>query len=229
MKLVEILRLENVCFSYKKQQEAKDDYVLKNINCLFEDKSVYAIMGKSGSGKSTLLSLLCGENKATRGTVRFKGVDVRNISRVEYLRNKCTRVFQDYRLLPLLTVGENIAFPMELKGIRRYEREKIVKDIMEKVELPLELLDRFPQKLSGGEQQRVGIARALAVGTKVIVADEPTGNLDRKTSNTIIDLLVRLAHDENYCVIIATHDVEVINKMDYVYYIDDGNISRRYK
>lgn len=217
------LAVKNLSFSYdsKKDKESKL-YVLNDINCNFEEGKMYALIGKSGSGKSTLLSLLGRLDLVNEGEIIYNEKNINDISRIDYLRNCCTMVYQDARLFPLLTVEENITFPMELQGVAKKECHNRAMELLEKVGLPTSYVKRLPSKLSGGEQQRVAIARALAVGTKVLLADEPTGNLDRKTGDKITDLLLRMAHEEGYCVIVATHDIEMMNIVDQVYQIKDG-------
>jgi len=125
----------------------------------------------------------------------------------------------------LLTVLENIMYPMELCGMKEKEAREIAVALAHKVGLNDKLFNRFPAMISGGEQQRVGIARALTMNRKLLIADEPTGNLDSETGKRIIDILIRLAHEEDCCVIIATHDIEIMNKTDKTYEITDGRIS----
>jgi putative ABC transport system ATP-binding protein len=219
------LEVKSLSFSYEKEKGGESkQYVLNNINCSFERGKMYALIGKSGSGKSTLLSLLGRLDTVDEGEVLYDNKNINDIPRIEYLRNCCTMVYQDARLFPLLTVEENITFPMELQGIGKKECHKRAMELMEKVELSSSYLKRLPSKLSGGEQQRVAIARALAVGTKVLLADEPTGNLDRITGDKITNLLLRMAQKEGYCIIVATHDVEMMNIVDQVYQIKDGNL-----
>lgn len=217
------LEVNNLSFSYEtgKEKESKL-YVLNDINCQFEEGKMYALIGKSGSGKSTLLSLLGRLDMINEGEILYDKKNINDISRIDYLRNCCTMVYQDAKLFPLLTVEENITFPMELQGVGKKDCHKRAMELMKKVELSPSYVKRLPSKLSGGEQQRVAIARALAVGTKVLLADEPTGNLDRKTGDHITNLLLRMAHEEGYCVIVATHDVEMMNIVDQVYQIKDG-------
>jgi len=217
------LEVNNLSFSYEIGKDRKSKfYVLNDINCKFEEGKMYALIGKSGSGKSTLLSLIGRLDMVNEGEILYDDKNINDILRIDYLRNCCTMVYQDARLFPLLTVEENITFPMELQGVSKKECHKRAMELMEKVELSPSYVKRLPSKLSGGEQQRVAIARALAVGTKVLLADEPTGNLDRKTGDNIIKLLLNMANKEGYCVIVATHDVEIMNIVDHVYQIKDG-------
>ena len=135
-------------------------------------------------------------------------------------------IYQSFRLFPLLTVSENITYPMELRGFKGQKARDKARDLVGRVALPDTFLDRFLNMLSGGEQQRVGIARALSMDSKLLLADEPTGNLDEENSCNIIDILVNLAHTDGYCVIIASHDQSILPKMDVVYKINSGVLTR---
>lgn len=214
-----MLKLENVSYSYTAERQ-----ILENIDFAFESGKIYAIMGKSGSGKSTLLSLLGGAMKPQTGCIYYDGKDIGGLKQTEYLRNCCTTIYQNFQLFPLLTVEENIMYPMELQGVKRKDCLAKVDSLMETVALAPELKKHLPGTISGGEQQRVAIARALATGARVILADEPTGNLDKDRSDIIIDLLVKLAHEEKYCIIVATHDIEVSHKMDVVLRVERGQL-----
>jgi len=215
-----IIELQNVYYSYFSRSEQID--ALRDISCRFERGKIYAVVGKSGSGKSTLLSLMAGLDKPKAGKILLDGEDVANIGLTRYRREKAAVIYQNFRLFPLLTVQENIAYPMELRGLRGQIVSDRVRELIRKVNLPESTLNRFPGNLSGGEQQRVAIARALAMDVRLLLADEPTGNLDSENSATIIEILSRLAHDEQYCVIVATHDLDVIEKLDEGLRIVDG-------
>jgi putative ABC transport system ATP-binding protein len=197
---------------------------VKHVSCTFEQGKVYAIVGKSGSGKSTLLSLLAGLDVPASGDVNFEGVSIRSMDLARYRSECAAMIYQSFRLLPLLTVSENVTFPMELRGIKGKKARDRAKELIARVSLPDSVLDRFPSMLSGGEQQRVGIARALSMETKLLLADEPTGNLDEENSQKIIDILVDLAHKDEYCVVIATHDLSVLPKMDIVFHMHSGEL-----
>ncbi|MDL2300942.1 ABC transporter ATP-binding protein [Lachnospiraceae bacterium OttesenSCG-928-D06] len=221
-----ILKIQNLSFKYeeKDKNNSTSPNILKDITCSFDTGKTYALMGKSGSGKSTLLSLIGGLYTVREGEILYEEQNITSISKKDYLRNCCTMVYQNSRLFPLLTVEENISFPMELQKMPKKEIIRKTGELIKKVQLSETLLKRIPGKLSGGEQQRVAIARALAVGTKVLLADEPTGNLDKATGDKITELLLQLAKEEKYCVIIATHDVEMMDKVDKVYRIESGNL-----
>lgn len=218
------LELKDVSYSYSSKFQRVD--VLRHVDCGFEKGKVYAIVGKSGSGKSTLLSLLAGLDVAESGQVLFQGTPTSTMDLAKYRRECAAMIYQSFRLLPLLTVSENITYPMELRGFKGAEARKRAREITEKVALPESVLDRFPNMLSGGEQQRVGIARAISMDSQLLLADEPTGNLDDDNSRKIIDLLVDLAHKDKYCVVIATHDLSILPKMDVVFYMNSGELRR---
>ena len=217
-----ILELKNISYTYDNKYQiikAVDDVSFK-----FEEGRVYAIVGKSGSGKTTLLSLLAGLDVPQEGEILFEGSSTHYMDLNEYRRSCAAVIYQDFKLFPLLSVIENIMYPMELCGIKPDKaREKAI-ELAKKVALPEKLFGRFPAMISGGEQQRVSIARALSMDRKLLLADEPTGNLDSENGNNIIEILIKLAHEENYCVIIATHDMGILEKTDEVIYIVDGTV-----
>ena len=219
-----ILELRNVTYSYNSKYQQVD--VLNHIDCSFENGKVYAIVGKSGSGKSTLLSLLAGLDLPASGEVLFNGKSTSTMDLARYRRECAAIIYQSFRLFPLLTVSENITFPMELRGFKGEKARNRAKELVNRVALPESVLNRFPNMLSGGEQQRVGIARAMSMDTQLLLADEPTGNLDEENSQVIIDILVGLAHTYGYCVIIATHDLSILPKMDVVLRMSHGSIKK---
>lgn len=216
------LELKDVRFSYRGGQ--KNAEVLKGVTCGFERGKVYGIIGKSGSGKSTALSLMAGLARPDSGTILLDGIPVETFSPDVYRREKVAVIYQSFRLLPLLTVTENVMYPMELRGVKAKEAEKRAEEYLREVDLPEKVWKRFPDTLSGGEQQRVAIARAISGNTGLLLADEPTGNLDFENSERIIAILKRLAAERNYCVIIVTHDVDVMDELDEVYRMRDGRL-----
>ena len=217
-----LLEIKDVSFSYRSRYQTNQ--VLNGVSCEFEAGKVYALVGKSGSGKSTMLSLLGGLDLPDDGQVLFnqKLTSKMNLSR--YRLESAAMIYQSFRLLPLLTVSENITLPMELRGFRGKPARDKAKELVTRVALPDSVLDRFPGMLSGGEQQRVAIARSLSMDTNLLLADEPTGNLDEENSQNIVDILVSIAHRDGYCVVIATHDLAVLPKMDVVYHMKSGNL-----
>ena len=209
-----ILEAKNVEYAYKSQKERK---VLNNISVRFEEKKFYTIIGASGAGKTTLLSLLAGLDSPTGGAVLYEGEDILAKGLNDHRRNHVSLVFQEYNLIDYLTAEENV----KLGGTDRPE------ELLSKVNLPKEAWKRNVMKLSGGQQQRVAIARALASKAKVLLADEPTGNLDEHTAEGIIALLKRTAHELGKCVIVVTHSKYLANEADEIVQIADGMVCFR--
>lgn len=217
-----ILQLENVHYTYQTQYQKVE--ALKGISYTFAPGQVHAIVGRSGSGKTTLLSLMAGLDLPTEGQVLCHGVPTESMKLETYRRENVAVIYQSFRLFPLLTVAENIMYPMELRGVKpKVAREKAA-ELIERVGLPESALNRYPTMLSGGEQQRVAIARALGMDTKILLADEPTGNLDTANSENIFLILQELAHEEGYCVVIVTHDLAIAEKSDRVLELQDGAV-----
>ena len=209
-----ILKLDNV--SYRYDDAEADDYVLKDINYSFEPGKVYAIKGKSGSGKTTLLSLLSGLENNYEGSIEFAGKELKNIDLDNYRSRDIGIVFQSYNLLPHLTAIENIILSMNVSNLNIANKEEQAINLMEKVGLTKNQKDRRVLKLSGGEQQRVAIARSLSYNPLMILADEPTGNLDKETENEILKIFKNLAKEDK-CIIIVTHSENVCDQADIVY------------
>ena len=216
------LTLNKVTYTYKNAQKA----AVSEASCRFEQGVLYAIVGPSGSGKSTLLSILAGLDLPTQGEVNLGEENIARIDLDKYRRESIAMIFQAFHLLPLMTVMENVCFPMEICGVLPKEAKLRAAKLLESVGITKEQMKRFPSKLSGGEQQRVAIARSLASGAGIILADEPTGNLDVANTKNIMEILHRLAHDECYCVIIVTHDLEVAETADVVYRMKDGELRK---
>ena len=214
-----VLSLENVTYRYKNAQRV----AVSGISCEFEEGKVYAVVGASGSGKSTFLSLLAGLDLPTEGTIRFQGDSLAELNLDRYRRESISMIFQVFHLFPLLTVMENVCFPMELCGITPKDARPRAAKLLEAVGIREEQMKRFPSKLSGGERQRVAIARSLASNAKIILGDEPTGNLDGENTQNIMDILCELAHKKGYCVILVTHDMEVAEMADVSFRMKDGN------
>ena len=210
-----ILKLENVGYRYK--DAPKDSYVFKDINYEFEQGKMYAIKGKSGSGKTTLLSLITGLEKCTEGKVLYDEKDLKKMNLDKYRNTDIGIVFQSYNLLPRLTAIENIILSMDVSKVKIKDKKKKALELMKSVGLSEEHSKRKILKLSGGEQQRIAIARSLSYDPKIIIADEPTGNLDKDTENEILKIFRRLAKEENKCIIIVTHSQNVCDAIDKVY------------
>ena len=216
------LELRDVRYTYQTQYQKVE--ALKGISHSFEGGKVHAIVGRSGSGKTTLLSLMAGLDLPTGGEIICGGESTANVKLERYRREKVAVIYQSFRLFPLLTVAENVMYPMELRGIKTRDARKKAAELIAKVGLPESALDRYPTMLSGGEQQRVAIARALGMDTGILLADEPTGNLDTANSENIATLLCDLAHNEGYCVVIVTHDMALAAKADFVLELSDGAV-----
>ena len=199
---------------------------LDGVSLRFPRGRMIAIRGSSGSGKTTLLNLIGAFDKPSSGSIVVDGIDVSHIhggDEVKYRLEKVGFVFQSYYLIPNMTALENVMLPMELSGVKASGRETRARELLEKVGIDKTREVRKPARLSGGEQQRVAIARALANDPPIILADEPTGNLDSKTGRRIVELLNSLAR-EGKTVIIATHSTEVAAKADMTLEMLDGNI-----
>lgn len=200
---------------------------LENINMHIPQGVFAAIIGKSGSGKSTLLSMMGALDRPTAGEVIIGGKDIAKMSDsklIAYRRDEIGFIFQNYNLVPNLSALENVMLPMEFAGIKKEERIKRAQKLLADVGLTQDKLNRKPTRLSGGEQQRVAIARALANQPKIILADEPTGNLDSATGDIIVELLRTLSKTKKTTVIAVTHDTEIAQLADHVFEIKDGKI-----
>lgn len=219
------ISLKNVSYSYKgKYQTVR---AVNDVSYDFEPGKCYAIIGKSGSGKTTLLSLMAGLDLPTEGEILVDGKPTKAWDRNRMRREAVSVIYQNYNLFPLLTVQENIEYPLALKKTPKKNAAMIANQCRERVDLPVTYNDRLPSHLSGGEQQRVAIARTLAQGCKIILADEPTGNLDSTNTANIVAILKKLAHDNDCTVIIVTHDPAVAEQADTVLQMKDGSwISR---
>ena len=214
------LTLEHVSYRYKKAAQN----VLDGVSCRFEAGEMTAVVGPSGSGKTTLLSLLAGLDRPGSGRILLNGRDLAAMDLDDYRRQSVSVIFQAFQLFPLLTALENVCFPMELNGLKKKEAKVRARAQLEAVGIGKEKWKRYPARLSGGEQQRVAIARALSSGARILLADEPTGNLDGENSRNIVDLLRNLAHEGGYCVVIVTHDPAVAEASDRVYRMEDGRL-----
>ncbi len=215
-----MITAEGVGYTY--QSKYLRTRALSEVTCSFERGKIYAITGKSGSGKSTFLSLLAGLDVPTEGKLLVGGRDIREIDRDKYRMEQASVIYQAFHLFPLLTVLENVMFPMQLRHVPRKEAMAQAREFLGKVGLKEELFRKMPGMISGGEQQRVAIARAMASGGQILLADEPTGNLDSQNEKTIVDLLCKMAHEENYVVIVVTHNEKVAEAADVVYWMLDG-------
>lgn len=216
-----MLKIEKASYRYKNS----DRDVLKNISAHFENGKIHAVVGSSGSGKTTLLSILAGLDRPKSGSVSIDGDDLSVMDLDQYRRERIAMIYQAFQLLPLLTAVENVCLPMQMNGMNSKDAHIKATELLEIVGIDGSKHKRYPANLSGGEQQRVGIARSLASGARVILADEPTGNLDTANSEAIISILKKLAHEDGYCVIVVTHDMNIAESSDIVYQMYDGILS----
>ena len=210
--------------SYRYPRAARD--ALQGVECRFRAGEVAAVVGPSGSGKTTLLSIMAGLDRPSGGEVLVDGKKLSEMDLDAYRRQYVSVIFQAFHLFPLLTVLENVCFPLELLGAGEKDAREQARRNLELVGIAEEKHRRYPSQLSGGEQQRVAIARALSSGAGILLADEPTGNLDGENSRNIVDILTRLAHEGGYCVVIVTHDPAIAEAADAVYTVADGELSR---
>ena len=215
------LTLQQVSYRYP----GGSRYALDGISGTFSAGKLYAVIGPSGSGKSTLLSLMAGLDRPTEGSLQLNGSDYRSLNLDRCRRQEIAMIFQAFQLFPLLTVLENVCFPMEANGVKQKEAKAKAKELLTSVGISEEQHQRYPANLSGGEQQRVAIARALPSGAGSILADEPTGNLDTANGNQVMEILLRLAHEEGRCVIVVTHDMDIAAQADEVWRMKDGALA----
>lgn len=201
-----------------------------NVSFGVADGEFASIIGKSGSGKSTLLGLLGALDKPTSGSIVIGEKDITKVHDRGLIKYRCKKIgfiFQNYNLVPNLTAIENVMLPMEFAGVSKKRRQKRATDLLTQVGLEPDQQKRRPSKLSGGQQQRVAIARALANKPQLILADEPTGNLDSQTGKMIFDLLHKLSRTENTTILVVTHDLDIAGKTDVTFQLTDGNLRRK--
>ena len=217
-----ILETKDLYFTYPDGDVRK--VILNDVNVSFEKGKFYTILGASGSGKTTFLSLIAALDKAERGEIMYEGKSLSEIGYEKYRRNNVGIVFQSYNLIPYMNAVENVMVAM---SITDNEMEKDMKGqalrILESVGIDGSKATRRINRLSGGEQQRVAIARAISANVEVVLADEPTGNLDAKTSETIIEIFKELAHKQNKCVIMVTHSEKIANQSDVIMKLNTDN------
>ena len=212
------IELAHVSFAYGQEN------VLQDVSAIIPEKTTCAIVGPSGSGKTTFLSLLAGLDVPTSGTIELDGESTAKMNRDSYRLNHVSVIYQNFNLFQHLTVLENAAYPLYVRKMPKKKADELAAEKLLQVGLKEDQFKRFPNMLSGGEQQRVAIARALTSGSELILADEPTGNLDSENSRNIVGILQGLAHEENRCVIIVTHDPAVAEVADVVLKMKDGKL-----
>lgn len=210
------LELQNVGYSYNGKE-----LVLRHVNYRFEGGRIYAITGRSGAGKTTLLSLLSQLTKPTEGKILYNGLDVSEVDQYLYRSQYAGVIFQSFNLLMHLTAVENVMLSMDIAGVKKEYNRAYAMELLEKVGLSKEESQRRILKLSGGQQQRVAIARAVSYDPSILLADEPTGNLDEDTQDEIMEIFKGLAYEEQKCIILVTHSPVVASLADEVYALTD--------
>ncbi|CAI3387928.1 ABC transporter ATP-binding protein [Enterococcus cecorum] len=217
-----VLQVENLGYWYTNERP-----LFQQVNLTFEPRKMYAILGTSGSGKTTFLSLLAGLDQPKEGQITYQGESLKQIGLQNYRKNRVSIVFQAYNLLPYLSAVENVLTAMAISQTKKDNPKEYAYQQLEKVGLTRELTDKRVSHLSGGQQQRVAIVRAVCCGHDLIVDDEPTGNLDEQTSQEIIALFQQLAHEQEKCIILVTHEKEVANASDEVYVLKNQQLTKQ--
>ena len=217
------LEVSHVSYVYRNRYQSVQ--AVKDVSYAFAYGKLTALVGKSGSGKTTLLSLLAGLDLPTEGEVLYNGTPTAKLDLDAYRRQDAAVIYQSYNLFPKLTVLENAMVPLLLQKKSKQEAQEAAARRLAEVGIGEDMFKRYPNMLSGGEQQRVAIARALAAGSRVILADEPTGSLDSDNGRMIVETLQRLAHQEERCVIVVTHDPKVAEAADIRLHMQDGKLS----
>ncbi len=218
MSLISVLDL-----NYYYQDGENRRQILKNINKEFEKGKFYAILGQSGSGKTTFLSLISALDSPKGGKVLYEGTNIQKIGYEEYRRNNIGIIFQSYNLVPYMTAVENVKVAMNITDNELPQNADVVAyNLLDYIGITKTKADRLVTRLSGGEQQRVAIARALATNVELILADEPTGNLDEEMESEIIGIFKKLAHEHQKCVIVVTHSNEIASQADEILYLKNG-------
>ena len=217
---MKVLSLKDVSYRY----EGSEKDVFNDININFEQGKVYGIIGKSGAGKSTLLSLISGLDTCKSGEILYKNKNLKTIDRDLYRSKDIGVIFQGYNLLLNATAKENILLSMNISNSNQKDKDKYVYDLLQDVGIDSDKANRKILNLSGGEQQRIGIARALSHNPDIIIADEPTGNLDNETEEKIMEILISLAHEHHKCVIIVTHSKKVCTYIDEIWGLKSGKL-----
>ncbi|MDA0676727.1 MAG: ABC transporter ATP-binding protein [Chloroflexi bacterium] len=222
-----LIEVKNVSRAFKLGSE--DVYAVKNVSMTIQRQSFVTLVGRSGSGKTTLLNLLAGLDHPTEGQILFEGKDLANLSEKEVIqmrRNRIGVVFQSFALLPLLSAYENVELPLRIAGLSARERSQRTEEALDMVGLTRRAKHR-PFELSGGEQQRISIARAVGIKPDIILADEPTGELDSANAGHIFGLFQEMSHDRGMTIVATTHDRTLLDMADHIYEISDGVLAER--
>ena len=221
-----IIELKNLRKVYRVGEEKV--IALDDVSLNIKKGEFCCLLGTSGSGKSTLLNMMAGLEKPTKGTIRIKGEAIEKMTEkklAKFRQENLGFVFQSYNLMPMLTALENVSMPLTFKGLSKSIRDKKARDMLKAVGLETHLKHK-PSQMSGGQQQRVGIARAFVATPEIVFADEPTGNLDSRTTKEVMELITRMARENNQTLVIVTHDLEIARYADRIVHILDGNIEK---
>lgn len=217
-----VLNIENLTYYYNHPE----DYLFQDVTETFEAGIMYSILGQSGSGKTTLLSLLAGLDMPKSGQIKLNGDEIKANQLTNYRKNIVSTIFQAYNLLTYMSAFENVKTALRISKVAFDDEKQSIIDSLEKVGLTEDLIYKPVSKLSGGQQQRVAIARALVLNHDIIIADEPTGNLDENTTRQIVELFKKIAHEDHKLVIIVTHETEVAQNSDVVYQLKNKKFTK---
>lgn len=209
------LKIENLTYYYNHSE----DYLFKEVTEEFHPGKMYAILGQSGSGKTTFLSILAGLDVAKEGQLSFNDKIIKKSDLTNYRKKTVSTIFQAYNLLTYMTAFENVQTAIKISEVKFEDEKASIVEVLNKVGLAEDLIYKPVSRLSGGQQQRVAIARALVLNHEIIIADEPTGNLDEETTAQIVELFRKIAHEENKIVIIVTHESDVAEASDVIYHL----------
>lgn len=217
-----VLNIENLTYYYNHPE----DYLFQDVTETFEAGIMYSILGQSGSGKTTLLSLLAGLDMPKSGQIKLNGDEIKANQFTNYRKNIVSTIFQSYNLSTYMSAFENVKTALRISKVSFDDEKQSIIDSLEKVGLTEDLIYKPVSKLSGGQQQRVAIARALVLNHDIIIADEPTGNLDENTTRQIVELFKKIAHEDHKLVIIVTHETEVAQNSDVVYQLKNKKFTK---
>lgn len=217
-----VLNIENLTYYYNHPE----DYLFQDVTETFEAGIMYSILGQSGSGKTTLLSLLAGLDMPKSGQIKLNGDEIKAKQLTNYRKNIVSTIFQAYNLLTYMSAFENVKTALRISKVSFDDEKQSIIDSLEKVGLTEYLIYKPVSKLSGGQQQRVAIARVLVLNHDIIIADEPTGNLDENTTRQIVELFKKIAHEDHKLVIIVTHETEVAQNSDVVYQLKNKKFTK---